>query len=197
MLIDFIDEKVQQDLNQILERKLEDYDRSFSEKLFGYDPKNNMKEIDVKVTLEKSDTTRYVLNIVKPFFDKAGLEVNTNDGLVTYYSYCYDTPKYIDTSYDVSTMNSAYSPDSNVNFCIIVTKKDENLKYGDMEIYEEYPSFLSIFGYEKEKKTKVSLKSGSVLVVDGSTLHKLQGCSGSGYFNFIQVILCNNNEFDF
>lgn len=194
MLIDFIDEKVQQELNQILERKLEDYDRSFSEKLFGYDPKNNMKEINVTVNSEKSDTTKKILNIVKPFFDKARAVVNTNYGCITYYSYCYDTPKYIDTSYAITTMNDSYSPRTNVNFCIIITQKDENLKYGDMEIYEEYPGFLSIFGYETEK-TLLSLKTGTILVVDGYTFHKLQGCSGKGKFNFIEVILSDCEEY--
>jgi hypothetical protein len=189
LYIDSIDEKLQQDLNEIVILKVEDYEPSFSEKLFGYDPKNNTKEIGIKVGLEKSDTTSKIINIVKPFFDKAGLKVNTNDGYIDYYSYCYDSPKYIDTNYDISTMNDAYSPSRHVNFCIIITQKNDNLKYGDMEIYEEYPSFLSIFGYEKEKKKNIYLKNGTVLVVDGRTLHKLQGCSGSGNFNFIQVVL--------
>ena len=82
--------------------------------------------------------------------------------------------------------------------CNINTNTPCNIKIGgepyNIEIYDEYPSFLSILGYEKEKKTKVSLKSGTILVVDGYTFHKLQGCSGKGKFNFIQVILSDHED---
>lgn len=195
--IDSIDEKLQEELNEIVERKLEDYERSFFEKIFGYDPKNNVKNIDIKVGVEKSYTTSKIINIAKNFFDKFGLKVNINDGYITYYSHIYDTTKYIDTSYVVSSMNEAYSPSRNVNFCIIITQKDNNLKYGDMEIHEEDPSLLSIFGYNEyeyeKKKNKISLNNGTVLLMDGHTLHKLQGCSGLGKFNFIQVVLYEDN----
>jgi hypothetical protein len=201
LYIDSIDEKLQQDLNEIVILKVEDYEQSFFEKLFGYDPRNNVKDINVKVGVEKSDTTLKIINIAKNFFDKAGLKVNTNDGYITYYSHCYNTPKYIDTSYTISSMNELISPTRNVNFCIIITQKNEYLKYGDMEIYQEYPNLKSIFGYyeyndEYENKNKISLKNGTVLVIDGNTLHKLQGCSGIGNFNFIQVVLYEDEDED-
>ncbi len=179
-----LDNSETETLNDILELKLEDYKRSVYETFFNYDDSDG-KSVSVRVDTNKSKTTQQVLDIVIPYFEKAGLVINPDNGYIDYYKYKYSSPDYKDNSYCVASMNEAYS---NVHVCLLFTRKDENLKYGNINIYEDYPSFMESIGYEKQKKGTINTNTGSVIVLSGETLHKLQGCSGNGTLNYIQVV---------
>lgn len=183
-----LDENVVEYLNDIVVNKLEDEKPGF------FDP-DNMTSKRVRVTQKKSQTTQKIINIVKPFFENAGMVINPDNGYIEYESYSYNSPKLIDTSYDISKENPEYY--SHVNVCYLITRKDDNLKGGNMYLYKEYPSFLEILGYEKEENLEVKLKNGSVFLISGDTYHKLSGCSGSGVFSFIRVILYSEKRFGY
>lgn len=175
-------------LDSLLTIKLED-EKS------GFFTPENMKCKSVRVTQKKTETTRKIIDIVKPFFESDGMEVNPDNGYICYESYTYEGPQWVDTPYDISNENSEYYSD--VNVCYLVTRKDTNLKRGNMYVYEEYPSFMQMMGCEKEKNTEVKLETGSLFLAGGDIYHKLDGCSGSGIFNIIRVVLYKEKRFGY
>lgn len=185
-----LDQNIIEYLNDIVVNKLED-----EEKSSGFFYPENLTTKRVRVTQKKSQTTQKIINIVKPFFESTGMEVNPDNGYIEYESYTYNGPKFVDTPYAISNENTEYY--SHVNVCYIVTRKDENLKGGKMYVYEEYPSFLQTIGYEKEEKLEVKLEPGSVFLISGDTYYKLGGCSGSGVFSFIRVTLYSEKRFGY
>jgi len=186
------DENVLEYLNQVLNTKLEDEKVNSEKYLFG--GCDNMKQYSVKISVKKSETTQKIVNIVKPFFEKAGLEINTNNGYIHYESNKYDSMKYVN-NYELGTENEGYW--DHVNVCFIITKKSDNLKGGNIDVYNTYPSFLQMIGYEKEDKNEVCLSEGDVFVMSGDTPYKIKGCSGSGHFNFIIVAFYKNKRFGY
>ena len=177
-----IDDNIVEYLNDILVTKLED---EMPEN--GFFSSGNLIHKRVRVSTKiKSKTSQKIINIVKLFFDKAGLVVNTNNGYIDYMSYKYNGPK-IETECDIEKENVEYFDD--VNVCFLITNKDDKLKEGNIDLYESYPSFMQILGYEKEKKTEIFLQTGSVFLMSGNKYYKLNGCSGYGDFNIIRVTL--------
>jgi len=183
-----LDENIVEYLNDILVNKLED-------KKPGFFSPSNSRNHRVRVSQKKSNTTEKIINIVKPFFESSGLIVNPDNGYIDYESYTYNDPKHIDTTYDISQENTEYY--SHVNVCYIITQKDTNLKGGNISLYEDYPSFLQVFGYEKEEKEEVKLEKGSVFLFPGDAYTKLEGCSGSGIFSFISIVLYSEKRFGY
>jgi hypothetical protein len=178
---DKMDENIVEYLNNILMLKLEDET-----------PKNeffsagNCTSKLARVSIKKSKTSEKIINIVKPFFDNAGLVVNTDNGYIEYLSYKYNGPNFIDTDVDIGRENEGYHDD--VNSCFLVTHKDNRLKGGNINIYKNYPTFMQILGYEQEEKTEFNLETGSVFALSGNEGYKLNGCSGFGDFNIIHVV---------
>ena len=162
-------------LNTILVTKLED-------DIF----ESNLVSRRVRVSsTKKSETTKKLIDIVKPFFEEAGLVVNTDNGYIEYQSYKYNGPDFIDTDQDIGAENEEYE---DVNSCFLVTHKDTKLKGGNVYLYETYPTLLQSIGYEKQEKTEVPLETGSVFMIKGDTLFKLNGCSGVGEMNIIHIV---------
>lgn len=186
---DVLVENMSEYLNDILQLKLED------QPFDGHD----MKEQEARVSLQKSQTSQKILNIVTPFFQKAGLTVNPNNGYIYYTSHFYNSTKHVDNGYSIDADGSEYWDD--VNVCYLITHKNQHLKGGNMNVYDnyEYPSFLNLIGYEKkeDKKETVVLNQGSVFITKGNTYDKLQGCSGYGYFNYIKVVLYEKQRFGY
>jgi hypothetical protein len=187
--LDQLDEKTTKELDEIVLRKTEDSEKGMLDSLLN---KNNDKTSHVTIKSSKSDTTKKVLNIALDFFKNAGINVSENHGDISYISYNHNSLNY--TSYDdfvgnLYCINDAYQ-NEHYHECIIVTKKGENLKDGNMEVYKKNPvTLLSMFGYEEEEKNVYELNTGTVLVFKGDTLHKLQAFKGDGFFNFIVVSL--------
>jgi hypothetical protein len=180
---DQLDEKKIDFLDEIIVRKTEDEDSDF-----------NSKKSFVTIKNEKSETTKKILEVAISYFNNAGIDVNENNGSILYSSYYYNS-KYI-ASYDryIDNITCANEAEKDVHCCIIVTKKGENLKGGNIEIYNKNPyTFFQLVGYEQEEKEVYQLKTGTVLVLDGDTLYKLQTFKGTGYFNFIIVTLRDKN----
>jgi hypothetical protein len=152
------------------------------------------KQAVASVKNKKSETTKKVVDIAVSFFNKAGLEVNENVGSILYTSYDYNSSKYADYDGWVDSYTSGNHVDTCTHQCIIVTKKGENLKGGDIQVYKKDPeTFLNYIGYEQEEKNIYELKTGSVLVFSGETVYKPQSFKGNGYFNFITVSLKDKN----
>jgi hypothetical protein len=192
--IDQLNEDTINLLDEIVLRKTEDSEtKGFFQSLFE---KNNDKTQCVEVGNNKSETTKKVIDIALTFFKKSGINVSENDGYISYISY--DHKELNDATYD-NLVENLYCVNDGYNRyyqryheCIFVTKKGENLNGGDMEVYKSRSnSFLSLFGYEDEKDDKniYELKTGTVLVFDGNTQHKLKTFNGDGCFNFIIVTL--------
>jgi hypothetical protein len=170
-------------INEILKIKLEDqtdfhvmkkYSLRFSEK-------------------RKSNSTKLIIDMVFPFFEKAGLTINPNNGYIYYESYEYNSTKYIDTPFDITFQNEEME---DVHVCYLITQKDENLKGGNLDVYKEY-TLLNMIGYKKEEKIEVPLETGNIIIMSGDTLYKHQGCSGSGTLNLIRVVFYKNKRFGY
>lgn len=182
-------------LDEIVVRKTEDSEKKgFLESLFE---KNNDKTYCVEVGPNKSETTKKVIDIALTFFKNAGINVSENDGVISYISYDHEE-KLSYATYDnlvenLYCVNEAYNGYyQRYHECIIVTKKGDKLNGGNMEVYKTRSNiFLTLIGYEEEKDAKkvYELKTGTVLVFDGNTQHKLKSFKGNGYFNFIIVTL--------
>jgi len=187
-----IDQSTLDQLNQIVINKTEDFDKGILDSFMN---KHN-KTVCVPVSL-KSDSTKTVQNVAKIFFEKSGLDVNMNsNGYITYISYDYNNSE--DVSYDdlVENIYKANEGFAGVHECIIITEKGDNLKQGDMEVYTKYPnSFLTIIGYDKEETDVYELQTGTVMVFNGDTFHKLQSFSGNGRFNFI-IVTMYSSQYD-
>lgn len=183
--VDSLDEKTSNQLNGILENKLEDVKPSSS--IFEY--WKSGRSVDVRVNIRKSETSRKLIEIAKTYFEKAGLTVNENNGYIYYNSYLYDHPKY-----DKNDYGSVYCPNESImggHECVFVTRKDSTIKGGDLEIYKENPNtFLRMIGLEENpEKETYNLEKGSVFVCSGDTLHQFMNCGGAGIYNVINVTL--------
>jgi len=186
--VDQLDEKTIDLLDQIIVGKTEDVENGF----IGSWMNKNSKESYVMLKNSKSDTTKKVTDIACTFFKNAGISVNEDYGDISYVSYDYNSAIY--ASWDnwidnIYCANDGYES-VDVHECIIVTKKGENLKDGNMEVYKKNPyTFLNLIGYEKEDKDVYELEAGTVLVFNGDTIHKLQSFKGNGTFNYIIVTM--------
>ncbi len=193
--IDHLDEKTTSELDQIVNQKTEDHEKGFLDSIFD----KNSKNVCVTVTKKMSETTKKIISIAKPFFENAGLDVNENKGYISYISYEWNSAKYIPYDNTVENVNCANEGFAGCHQCIIVTKKSENLKNGNMEVYNKNPhTFFNLIGYEEDDTEIYKLETGTVIVLNGDAIHKLQSFSGNGVFNFIEVILYENkyNEED-
>lgn len=189
-----LDENVLEHLNEIVVNKLEDEDEQS-----GIFNPGNMKSKIVCVSQKKSKSTEKIINSVIPLFERVGMKVNPNNGYIRYESYTYNDPNFIDTPYDISDISDISDTDCSFSnyydtydtccVCYLITRKDQNLKGGNMYLYKEHPSFLQTIGYEKEENVKVNLEKGTAFFTNGNTLHKLAGCSGTGIFSFICIVL--------
>lgn len=189
-----LDEKTTCDLDAIVVQKTEDKEKGIIDSWMN----KYSNSIDVRVSVNKSESTKKVIDIVTQHFENAGISVNTNDGYITYVSYEYNSSKYIpydDWVENIYCANEAFV--GKVYECIIVTKKDENLKGGNMEVYNKNPNtFFHLIGYEQEERDVYELTTGKVMTFNGETYHKLQTFAGNGSFNFIIVTLYDTNTDD-
>jgi hypothetical protein len=181
-----IDDNVTFYLNELLKVKLEDHlDNTDREYMIEFSAK------------QKSESTKKIINIIQPFFEKSGIEVNLDTGYISYESYTYNSPQYVDTPIDIGCANEQQN-DSQV--CYIITKKDNRLKGGNMIIYDEY-TLLNVIGYKDTVTKEIPLQSGSVLIITGDTYYKLRSCAGFGELNLIRIgcyrnkpYRCDNDE---
>jgi hypothetical protein len=191
--MDHLDEKTTDLLNDIVVKKTEDNEYGVISSWMN----KNSKTCDISVNSENSETTKKIIEIATTFFNNAGFNVSKNDGYISYISYSYNSLKYAEIDDWIDNIYCANEGFVDVHECIIVTKKGENLKDGNMEVYKKNPNtFLNLFGYEEEDKDVYKLKTGTVLVFNGDTLHKLQSFKGNGSFNYIMVILRDVLSYD-
>ena len=184
-----LDEKTVNELNSIVVNKTEDNDKGIIDSWMNTYTNN----FNVRVSENKSESTKKVIDVAKTYFENSGLDVNPNDGYITYVSYEYNSPNYIPCDDFVENIYFANEGLVGSHECIIVTKKDENVKDGNMEVYNKDPNtFFHFIGYEQEEKDIYDLKTGKVMIFKGDTHHKLQTFAGNGIFNFIIVKLYEN-----
>lgn len=181
---DKIDLSIAKDLDYLLATKLEDHPQT-----------GNSKQFEFRFTSKnKSETTRTLIEIVTPFFEKANITFNPNNGRIQYESYRYNSPKHID-NFDVSSADQEY--EDRVVVCYIITRKTENIKGGNITIYKDYYSFLNMIGYEKSEEIEVPMEVGSIFITRDDVAYKNQGCSGCGYLNQIRLIFYKNKRFGY
>lgn len=191
--VDSLDEKTANQLNTLLENKLEDV-KPYST-IFEY--WKTGRSVYVRVNINKTETSKQVVELAKTFFEKAGLTVNENNGYIYYNSYLYDYPKYDKNDYgNVSWANEALA---GVHECVFITRKDTTIKGGELEIYKENPNtFLRMFGLEGDPQKEIyKLESGSVFVCSGDVLHQFMNCGGAGIYNFINVTLYDHKRYGY
>ena len=188
--VDSLDEKTTDYLNNLLENKLEDTQPSST--LFEY--WKSGRSIDVRFNINKSETSKKVVDLAKIFFEKAGLSVNDNNGYIYYNSYLYDYPAYAKNDY--GGVYCANEDISQGHECVFITRKDYTIKGGNLEIYKENPNtFLRMFGLDEDpEKDTYDLQRGSVFICSGNTLHQFMNCGGSGFYNIIKVILYDHKR---
>lgn len=174
-----IDENVTFYLNDILRVKLEDHlDSTERESMIRFSAK------------KKSDSTKKIINVIKPFFEESGFKVNLDNGYIGYESFTYNSRQHVDTLFDISCENQEWD---DVQVCYIVTNKDDRLRGGNMTIYKEY-TFWNMIGYTDVISQEIPLHSGSVLIMTGDTYHRLNGCSGFGELNVIRIVCYKNKR---
>jgi hypothetical protein len=181
-LIDYLDEKTTLELDGILRTKLEDIkpDTEFFE--YG----RTYKDMIARVNTRKSYSSRKIIELIKPFFQKIGLPVNENNGYIEYKSYDYDNTD-IQDSGDFYRANEFYA---GVHECIIITHKDSKLKRGDVLLYIDSPNeLLKLIGYEKTSRIEYETVPGMVIICSGDTIHDIKRCVGKGSFNYITITL--------
>lgn len=188
--VDSLDEKTTDQLDTLLENKLEDVKPSSS--MFEY--WKSSRCLDVRVNTKMSETSRKLVELAKTYFDKAGLKVNENNGYIYYTSYEINHPKYDKNDY--SYVHCANEEFCWVHRCVFITRKDHSIKGGDLDVYKEHPNtFLRMFGLDEDpEKDTTYLKKGSVFVCSGNTLHQFLNCGGSGRYNIINVTLYNHKR---
>ena len=175
-----IDDNVAFYLNELLRVKLEDHlDNTNRECMIEFSAK------------QKSESTKKIIDIIQPFFEKGGIEVNLDKGYISYESYRFNSSQYVDTPIDIGCANEEQY-DSQV--CYIITKKDDRLKGGNMIIYDEY-TLLNAIGYKDTVTKEIPLQSGSVLIITGDTYYKLKSCAGFGELNLIRIGCYRNKPY--
>lgn len=188
-----LDEKTTNDLDAIVVQKTEDKEKGIIDEWMN----KYSNSTDVRVSVNKSESTRKVIDVVRVHFENSGISVDPNDGYITYVSYEYNSSKYIPYDDWVENIYCANEALTNVHECIIVTRKDENLKDGNMEVYNKNPNtFFHLIGYEQEERDVYELTTGKIMIWKGDVHHKLQEFAGNGVFNFIIVTLREDNEYE-
>lgn len=186
-----LDEKTTNDLDAIVVQKTEDKEKGIIDEWIN----KYSNSTDVRVSVNKSESTRKVIDAVRVHFENAGISVDPNDGYITYVSYEYNSSKYIPYDDWVENIYCANEAFSNIHECIIVTRKDENLKGGNMEVYNKNPeTFFHFIGYDQEEKYVYEMATGKIVILKGNVHHKLQEFAGNGIFNFIIVRLYDISE---
>jgi hypothetical protein len=175
----YIDENVTCYLDDILQVKLEDH--------VNTPQRETMIRFSAK---RKSESTKKIIDIIKPFFEESGFQVNLDNGYIGYESFTYNSHQYVDTLFDISCENENFD---DVQVCYIITKKDEGLKSGNMMIYNEY-SFWNMIGIKDANTQKIPLQRGSVLIMKGDIYHRLTGCYGFGELNLIRIVCYRNKR---
>lgn len=188
--VDLLDEKTLSDIQTIFQHKVEDkpYTSNCMESWL------KSKSVDVRINMNnKSESSKMILDIAKKVFDKAGLTINENNGYITYSSYIFNNIKYNKDNYDyVYSSNSIQEEYTSVHECVIIVKKGENIKGGNLEIYDKHPNtFSRIFGLDNSEPNKevFNLDSGMIFACDGSTFHQFLNCGGSGQYDIITITL--------
>jgi hypothetical protein len=181
--IDSIDEKTTLEWNAILNSKLEDIEPYSG----WFDADRTTRKLSARVNSRMSPTSRMLLDLVLPFFQKAGLTVNPQNGYIEYESHQYHS-KTISNNDEYYSANEVYT---GVHECVIILERNERLKGGDLHIYnEDNPrDFLKLIGYEKARRLEYETVPGMVIVSNGDLLHEIQSCAGQGVFNYITVTL--------
>lgn len=178
--LDQLDEKTSSILNDILVNKTEDHKHGFLQSILDSNSNNKIFNVRIFPNENKSKSTEMILDIASTFFGKAGFYTNKDSGYIDYCSY----EKAISQSYlSPYCANEEYR---GCNVCIIVTKKEENIKGGNMIVYKNN------LNDEVEEKYVYNLKTGSVIIFDGDTYHDFQ--SFKGQINYIIVTLSDNEE---
>jgi hypothetical protein len=180
-----IDKNTLEYLNLILENKLEDVKPSYW---------TGNRSVSIRVNQYKTETLRKIVDIAKTYFEKAGLTINENNGYIDYYSYAINNTKYDKNDY--GNIYSANEALCGCHECVFITRKDDIIKGGNLHIYKENPyTFLRLFGLEEDPKRDTSvLKTGSVFVCSGDTLHEFLNCGGMGMYNMIKVTLYDHQR---
>lgn len=192
-LVDKFDKSDELDI--ILEKKLENVKSIYCK-----------KEIYVRIN-QNNDYNNKIIQIAKTYFDKAGLKVNENNGYISFHSYSYDYTSYTSyTSYDKNFHSDVYyandhfqneKNEDDVNECIFITRKDDKINGGDLDIYYESPHNTFFKPFDLSKIETFKLNTGSVFVCSGRTLHRFLNCEGYGIYNFINVTLYENKRSGF
>jgi hypothetical protein len=136
-----------------------------------------------------------ILILAYTLLTEAGCKVYKNQGILERHSYrstsentCVQTPLAIHIDNFGGTEWEVYT-------CIIYTQKDNTIHGGNIDLFDEEPSFidwlLNCFGYKNEysKKIEVQIEAGLVLLMSGDVYHKPQDTYGIGTRNCTVVQL--------
>jgi len=126
---------------------------------------------------------------------EAGYKVYNNQGILERHSYrSISENTYLQTPLTIHKDNFG-ATEWEVDTCIIYTQKDNTIHGGNIDLFDEEPSFidwlLNCFGCKNEysKKIEVQVETGLVLLMSGDVYHKPQDIYGIGTRNCIVVQL--------
>ncbi len=160
----YLEENTSEYLNELLQTKVEDESSYYYEARFS--------------KTKKSDSSKKIIDIVKPYFEKAGLVINENNGYITYHC-----DKNV---YDRTCGNDEYECD--VNLCYIITKQGK--KENNIKIYDSPVTLLELLSVTASEKVTIDLEKSSIVVVKGDLYHTI----GNGDINFIRVVFYKNKR---
>jgi hypothetical protein len=131
-----------------------------------------------------------IIILASSFFNKAGLNVNSNNYIIEFHHFDYDEMASSD-SFDFDNIVCANDIllDTNYHTCIFCTQKDESLYDGNIDIYIDDSNFFSIIGLKEKKINEIYIKTGDVMVCDGDLQTCQQKYNGNGVKNYIVVYL--------
>lgn len=172
---DMLDENVVQYLNDLLVVKTEDCPSQVSDKQNTIYTEFNKDK--------KSESTKKVIQLIKPFFDRSGLSINENEGSI---EYCFHERDY---ESDEDYQNQG----DREHICYLITKIDENNKNNNIEVCTEQPDLMSMFGFKDQKKREFPLEQGTVFIASGDTYYRFQNFSG---MNYIRIIFRKSEQDD-
>lgn len=169
--------------------------------------KNSCGYFEHRITSTKNKKYIEVLiKMVVPYFKQCGFSINEQDGYFDFSRTIYDKPQ-CDNRYPyISSINSCYSKKFKINNtndtndtihgCFLCIRKDEKLKHGNAYIYEEYPTLLSSMGFEDEKKEKIEVEEGTLLILPSNVIHAIEDCAGVGQFDYVFIAFkeCENKK---
>lgn len=171
---DMLDENVVQYLNDLLVVKTEDCPSQVSYKQNSVYTEFNKDK--------KSESTKKLIRLIKPFFDRSGLSINENEGSVEYCSY----------ERDYESDEDYQNQGDDVHICYLITKVDEN-KNNNIEICMEHPDMFSMLGFKDQKTREFTLQQGTVFIASGDTYYRFQELSG---MNYICIVFHKKEEED-